>query len=1113
MSHHPKAASGDFHQAEGWRLSLGLMILTVVLIGFGPGAATASAADPQVFSATASNPEYTTVEVSGELEPAGANCVKAAFQVSTDQVNWEPSNIIDPGEGNLTRIFCNETGPQTFSGTITNLVPETTYYVRLATFVGPNLGEMTSQMETANPITTIGPIDPPHVISIEDVTSPGATLTQVSGVVERPAPGIPDPGFDLKCRFEYIPNEQFLANEGNGEPGFAGATEIPCTPNPVGASDPPTVTAQLESLAPGTEYHLRLTVSNAGGTDSMVASTFTTKSVAPPVVSNLQISELTGSSVKLAGDVDPLVADDDPGFTVHWRFECEPSCVELTNGSGAFSADGNSHSISTNARIDANTDYTFRLVAENSGGSANAQATGHSDPLPPAVESVHAFAYGDGTEARIAAKINPRNTSTEYWFEYGPGPGGETPIYPFKGPVSAAGSNNLQAFHVEDISGLSPASAYHFRVVAKNANGEEEEGEDVDFKTLPAPQPIEGNCPNEKLRSETGSEALPNCRAYEVATPADMAGGDVYAGLGVAPGGNYLGYVSLLAFGDADSNAIYNSFRAERTANGWFSHAMQPRFVLQGGGNPAQISPVGFSEDFSNAVGTTRGGVLSEPKAQNIFLTRYPEGTTWVTKPTVPEVPFHNKCLTGYSADASHIIFTSSQPFVAGSTRGHVWEWVNGEVRQVDLLPGGESAFVGYSAGAGGEPLACLGAFRGRIPGIPSISNDGERVFFVAESPDQTHRLYVREHGNETREIGPGQKFAGASTDGSVAFFESADQLTGDATPDGGLYAYDLQDDQLSFVSVGATNAAGARFVSSTAVPSGDGSRVYFIARSVLQEGRGEEGARNLYVWHRGTVRYIATLSADDVNQAVTADGGQYYFQSFNRLTAYDNAGQSEIYRYNAETQELMCVSCGLDTGPADADASMIPHPPGGQGSDITNYGTLRLIDSSGGKLVFQTREGLVPGDVNGIADVYLYDEGRLSLISVGTSEYDSDLIGITSDGDEVSFTTRDSLVGQDSDGGGIDVYVARVNGGFPAPAARNPCESSDACQRTPSTPPIYTPPASTAPGRGNPKPTPRKPHCKKQKKAKKPGRKCGSKGNGTKKKNHRQASNNGRTK
>ena len=64
--------------------------------------------------------------------------------------------------------------------------------------------------------------------------------------------------------------------------------------------------------------------------------------------------------------------------------------------------------------------------------------------------------------------------------------------------------------HLEHLqSGLT----YHFRLVAENSEGTNS-SEDQTFGFYPSP------CPNELLRQESGSGGLPDCRGYELVSPA-----------------------------------------------------------------------------------------------------------------------------------------------------------------------------------------------------------------------------------------------------------------------------------------------------------------------------------------------------------------------------------------------------------------------------------------------------------------------------------------------------------------------------------------------------------------------------------------------------------------
>ena len=102
--------------------------------------------------------------------------------------------------------------------------------------------------------------------------------------------------------------------------------------------------------------------------------------------------------------------------------------------------------------------------------------------------------------------------------------------------------------------------------------------------------------------------------------------------------------------------------------------------------------------------------------------------------------------------------------------------------------------------------------------------------------------------------------FAGASSDGSKAFFTSNQRLTDGAGTEGNLYEYDSEnapaEGDLVDVSAGGVSGQEPRVQGVVAI-SADGSHVYFVAQGVLTStanSQGEvaqEGANNLYVFAR----------------------------------------------------------------------------------------------------------------------------------------------------------------------------------------------------------------------------------------------------------------------
>jgi len=71
---------------------------------------------------------------------------------------------------------------------------------------------------------------------------------------------------------------------------------------------------------------------------------------------------------------------------------------------------------------------------------------------------------------------------------------------------------------------------------------------------------------------------------------------------------------------------------------------------------------------------------------------------------------------------------------------------------------------------------------------------------------------------------------------------------------------------------------------------------------------------------------------------------------------------------------------------------------------------------------------------------------GCQQLISTGTSSYPSGLLGVTSDGKDAFFFSRETLVANDRNGEAMKIYDAREGGGFfviPPPPG---CAASDEC-------------------------------------------------------------------
>jgi hypothetical protein len=314
--------------------------------------------------------------------------------------------------------------------------------------------------------------------------------------------------------------------------------------------------------------------------------------------------------------------------------------------------------------------------------------------------------------------------------------------------------------------------------------------------------------------------------------------------------------------------------------------------------------------------------------------------------------------------------------------------------------------------------------------------------------------------------------FQGASKDGSKVFFTTSQALLpGDKDATGDLYECELPGDDgatptpegdvnacpdLKAISVTGTSS-GANVQSVLAV-SEEGSRVYFTATGVLTgepdhslpTGRqlAEEGKDNLYVWEAlgkgqpaGHTSFIATLPTASPGEAQATPNGRYLvFTTTGQLTGDDTSTAAQAFRYDAQTGELLRISIGQSGFNEDGNTSTDP-------VTLALRSLERLtISENGSYVVFQSSDALTPQVHGGTNNVYEWQDGNVYLISDGTdSQSNAGLIGMDATGENIFFVTADKLVGQDTDED-YDVYDARVDGGFPAPTPEPSC-SGEACQ------------------------------------------------------------------
>ncbi len=282
-----------------------------------PGATTNPATNVASFSAT----------LNGSVNARG----------STTTVNFEYGLTTSYGS---TTVMETKTGhtPRAISANITGLLPSHLYHFRIVahnihgtTFGGDRT--FTTLSGTGRPVVT---------------TNPATLVASFSASLN----ALLDPhGLTTSVHFQYGPTTSY------------GLTTAPR--NETGNTYRK-VSANISSLTASTTYHFRIVATNSAGTTLGSDKTFTTfTATGPPVVTTNSASNVTTSSAKLNGLLDPH------GLTTTVNFQYGTSVPFYAHTTPMQTQTGNTYrNIAANiSGLTAHTTYHFRIVGTNSGGS------------------------------------------------------------------------------------------------------------------------------------------------------------------------------------------------------------------------------------------------------------------------------------------------------------------------------------------------------------------------------------------------------------------------------------------------------------------------------------------------------------------------------------------------------------------------------------------------------------------------------------------------------------------------------------------------------------------------------------------------------------------------
>lgn len=826
-------------------------------------------------------------------------------------------------------------------------------------------------------------------------------------------------------------------------------------------------------------------------------------------------------------------------------------------------------------------DTTYHYLLE----ATNAQGTNKGEEFQPEEfttpgPGLHSESVAEVSASSVTFKgaLDPNGDPTSYRFEYG--------ISTYEASVGerSIGSGARDVSVETHVQNLLPRTTYHYRMVAVSEvePGVREEfyGPDHAFNT----------------QNGIAISGLPDGRAWELVSPVNKHGALVLglvkpeenvfqAPTQASSDGHSMTYVALAPTqSDVSGYSSVEQVLSTRSdgGSGWSSRNISPSHDVSTG-NENYPEYEFFAEDLSQSMVNLTGlhpTLLSEQASEATPYMRIDscEPPSTGEECYVPlisakagedqDVPAGTVFggdvqFVGSAPGMDHVVLRSDVPLTGAPTGSHIelYEWSKGQpadkrLQLISVLPEAEGGGpASDEVDLGNDPHEKWAS------GVRAISNDGSRVFWSAggtngarlymydETSHKSIRLDVPQSGPA---VGGATRFEFASADGSRVYFTDEARLV----PEASLHGADLYECEIVTIAAApdcvlkdltAGGVGASAEVQNLALGGEDGSYAYFVANGVLP-GSGAPNATprgackqesnapttcNLYAYHAGHVRFIATLSSEDqmdwgteqpakhtvgeLTARVSPDGEYFAFMSVRSLTGYDNLdvrnGQpdAEVYLYSARTEHLVCASCnptgmrplGVYAGEmqADRDGGDVAALAGGTwvaanlpaGNAVGRYNESlymsRSLDDTG-RLFFNSSDSLVASDTNGQEDVYEYEpsgigsctqasstyseasSGCVALISSGTSSGESGFLDASADGNDAFFLTGEALVTEDDDTA-FDVYDAHVcNAGEQCggkPIAPPPCNTVENCRGSASEQPLIYGPPPSATFSGTP--------------------------------------------
>jgi hypothetical protein len=240
------------------------------------------------------------------------------------------------------------------------------------------------------------------------------------------------------------------------------------------------VAAGLGTLAPSTTYHYRLMANNSMGTTYGADMSFTTSASAgaAPTATTTAATFVSSGAATLKGSANPNGLTTTAYFQWGTTTSYGNTTVSQSAGSGT-TAVALAQALSG---LSTSTTYHYRLVATNSKGTSYGADVAFTTASSGGVPTVTTTAASNvsSNSATLNGSANANLFATTTYFQWG-----TTTSYGSTTASQSIGSGSLAVNVSANLSGLSPSTTYHYRLVASNSLGTIN-GADATFTTAAA---------------------------------------------------------------------------------------------------------------------------------------------------------------------------------------------------------------------------------------------------------------------------------------------------------------------------------------------------------------------------------------------------------------------------------------------------------------------------------------------------------------------------------------------------------------------------------------------------------------------------------------------------